>query len=86
LYNIAKIGFVAQHLEKIDKLELIEKKMWEEFYKESSPYKRVDILVQIANIQPFLSACYDSTRYVIVCREKNLRNTNNYDKEIPTVF
>lgn len=86
LYHIAKIGFVDQHLEKIDKLELIEKKMWEEYHKEPSPYKRVDILVQIANVQPFLSAYYDSTRYVIECRERNLRLSEDATKDIPTVF
>jgi len=86
LYHIAKIGFVDQHLEKIDKLELVEKKMWEEYHKEQSPYKRVEILVQIANLQPFLSAYYDSTRYVIECRERNLRKTEEDPREYSTVF
>ncbi len=73
LYLMAKVGFVNQHLDKIDKLEFIEKEMWKKYKECGDPYKGVEILTQIANLQPFLSAYYDSTRYVIKCREKDLK-------------
>jgi hypothetical protein len=60
-----KIGFVDQHLDKIDKLECIEKEMWKKYRECNDPYKDVEILTQIANLQPFISAYYDSTRYVL---------------------
>lgn len=65
LYLMAKIGFVDQHLDKIDKLECIEKEMWKKYRECNDPYKGIEILTQIANLQPFISAYYDSTRYVL---------------------
>ena len=48
LYHMANLGFEYQHLDRIDGLELIEKKMWEEYNKEKGPWKRVQILKYIA--------------------------------------
>ena len=48
LYHMANLGFEYQHLDRIDGLELIEKKMWEEYNKEKDPWKRVQILKDIA--------------------------------------
>lgn len=87
LYLMAKVGFVDQHLDKIDKLECIEKEMWKKYRDCKDPYKGVEILTQIANLQPFLSAYYDSTRYVIKNRDRDF--SNSYDeasKGLPTVF
>jgi hypothetical protein len=52
LYTIVKYGFTKQHLEKIDKLEMIEKHMWKDYFDCKDSYKRVEILTQIANLQP----------------------------------
>ena len=65
LYHIAKIGFVDQHLQRIDGLEIIEKMMWQEFNREQDPFKRVQILKDIAQVQPYLSAYYEATKYVV---------------------
>ena len=65
LHHIANIGFEDQHLQRIDGLELIEKKMWEEFNKEIEPSKRVQILKDIAQIQPYLSSYYEATKYIV---------------------
>src|SRR5215211_3032873 len=49
LYHMANLGFEYQHLDRIDGLELIEKKMWEEYNnKEKDPFKRVHILKELA--------------------------------------
>ena len=58
LYLMSKVGFIDQHLDKIDKLECIEKEMWRKYRECKNPYKGVEILTQIANLQPFLFAYY----------------------------
>ncbi|HET9807903.1 MAG TPA: hypothetical protein VFP49_13450, partial [Nitrososphaeraceae archaeon] len=65
LYHMANLGFEYQHLDRIDGLELIEKKMWEEYNKEKGSWKRVQILKDIAEIQPYLSAIYEANKFVI---------------------
>ncbi len=65
LYLIAKIGFVDQHLERIDKCELIEKLMWENLRNEIDPYKKTLILREILKMQPYLSAYYEATEHVM---------------------
>lgn len=65
LYHMPNLGFEHQHLDRIDGLKLIEKKMWEESNKEKDPWKRVQILKNIAEIQSYLTSIYDSTKFVI---------------------
>jgi hypothetical protein len=65
LYNIAKYGFEDGHLERIDQLELIQKLMWKDYHECKDPFKRSCILEKIANIQPYLSAYYESTKDII---------------------
>jgi hypothetical protein len=67
LQHIA-LHFTERHLEGIDKSELIEKLMWDNYYAEKDPTKKVGILNNIAAMQLTLSAYYDTTRYVL---EKN---------------
>src|SRR5215203_5916900 len=74
---MANLGFEYQHLDRIDGLELIEKKMWEEYNKEKDPFKRVQILKDIAEIQPYLSSIYDATKYVI----NNKNKTDSEDQQ-----
>ena len=82
LYHMANLGFEYQHLDRIDGLELIEKKMWEEYNKEKDPWKRVQILKDIAQVQPYLASLYDSTKFVIdnktvEAKEKDIIELNN---------
>ncbi len=91
---MANIGFEDQHLERIDGLELIEKKMWEEYNKEKEPFKRVQILKDIAQVQPYLSSYYEATKYVIdkdKCKKRlsgkiiditQIQETNDIDEAI----
>lgn len=69
LYRIAEV-FTDQHLHRIDRLELIESLMWRNYHEEKSPYKKVDILSSIVNMQPYLSNYYGATRFVL---EKRLK-------------
>ena len=79
LSHLANIGFEDQHLARIDGLELIEKKMWEEFNKEKEPSKRVQILKDIAQIQPYLSSYYEVTKYIV---DKSIRETKEKGRVI----
>lgn len=69
LMHIAEF-FTEQHLQRIDRLEVVEHLMWNEYEKEKSPLKRVNILSTIVNIQPYLSNYYGATRFVL---EKRLK-------------
>jgi hypothetical protein len=64
LYEIGQYGFVDQHLERIDQLELIQQLMWENYHLEKNPEKKTVILERISKIQPYLSAYYEATKYV----------------------
>lgn len=65
LYLIAKIGFQDQHIERIDKCEMVEKLMWENYRNEVSAFKKVLILREIIKMQPYLSAYYEATEDVM---------------------
>ena len=69
LYHIAE-QFTDQHLQRIDWLELVESLMWKNYDAEKSPFKKVEILSYIVNMQPYLSNYYGATRFVL---EKRLK-------------
>jgi hypothetical protein len=69
LYHIAEL-FTDQHLQMIDKLELVEHLMWKNHDAEKSPFKKVEILSYIVNMQPYVSNYYGATRFVL---EKRLK-------------
>lgn len=69
LMHIAQL-FTDQHLQRIDKLELVESLMWKNYEEEKNPTKRVNILTSIVNMQPYLSNYYGATRFVL---EKRLK-------------
>jgi hypothetical protein len=64
LYRIAEL-FTDQHLHRIDRLELVESLMWKNYEEEKSPFKKVEILTSIVNMQPYLSNYYGATRFVL---------------------
>ena len=65
LYDIAKIGFEDQHLQRMDICELIQKLMWQYVKEEKDPYKRNHILKEILSLQPLLSNYYEATKDVM---------------------
>jgi len=65
LYHIAKIGFTEEHLAAIDNLELVQRLMWQDYQNCKDPFKRSCILEKIANIQPYLSSYYETTKDII---------------------
>ncbi len=65
LYGIARKGFVDQHLERLDQLELVQQEMWKNYHLERDLYKKVRILKMIADVQPYISAYVESTKEVM---------------------
>jgi len=73
---IAKQGFVDQHLERIDQLELVNKEYWKLYNEIKDPFKKALILEKIAELQTYISPYYDASRYVMEQSIKNESNTN----------
>lgn len=62
---VASNEFLAQHLERIDILKMIQSELIENYKKETNPSKKANILMQLAELQQYLSSYFDSTRYVM---------------------
>jgi hypothetical protein len=94
--KLERMQFIAQHfselhLEKIDRLELIDRLMWQDYEKETQPYRRVKILETIANAQTNLSNYYESSTIALEVTAKfngngNVQTNNNKDNVGPMKF
>lgn len=62
---VASEEFLAQHLLRLDNLKTIENELWTQYSKETNPTKKANILMQLAELQQYLSAFFDSTTYVM---------------------
>ncbi|HJU60197.1 MAG TPA: hypothetical protein VJ583_10625 [Nitrososphaeraceae archaeon] len=66
LFQIAKTyDFQNQHIEKLQKLEWLERGMFDDIQNCPDAYKRTKIRETIANLQPIMSAYMDSISYVV---------------------
>jgi hypothetical protein len=68
--EIANTGFIDAHLEAIDTFLNIKREMWINYHNETHPYKKVEILTQIANLQPYINEYYSSTQDIMVSKVK----------------
>jgi len=68
---IASEEFMAQHLERIDTLKTVHNELWSCYHSEQNATNKSKILMQIAELQQYLSSYYDSTRYVL---QQSIRN------------
>ena len=68
--EIANSGFIDAHLEAIDTFLEIKRQMWINYQAEQHPYKKVEILTQIANLQPYINEYYASTKDVMIDKTK----------------
>jgi hypothetical protein len=75
---IAKQGFVDQHLERIDQLELINSEYWKLYKQEKDNFKKALILEKIAELQTYISPYYDASRYVM---EQSIKSNKDETKE-----
>ena len=67
LKRINEIGsqFQHQHLARIEELELIRSEMWKNCSLETVPFKKVMILKEIKELQPFISAYHEATKHIM---------------------
>lgn len=77
---IAKQGFVDQHLERIDQLEIINKEYWKLYNETKDTFKKALILEKIAELQTYISPYYDASRYVM---EQSIKNEAKENNSIP---
>ena len=80
--KLERMQFIADHfqelhLEKIDRLELIDRLMWQEYEKENQPYRRVKILETIANAQANVSSYYETSTIALEVSAKFNGHANN---------
>lgn len=83
LYEIAK-NLRAFHMERIDELEKIRKEMWKNYHKEEKPYWRTKILVEIKEIQPYISAYHEATQSILEETVKQFAKEENHPLSIFT--
>ena len=78
LFEIAKDGFVSQHLDRIDDLLLIKKEMWACYFAQSKtdPFKAAQILTLLMQVQPYISQYYEASKHIMekVRRVQGLAN------------
>ena len=77
---IAKQGFVDQHLQRIDQLELINQEYWKLYKLEKDTFKWAMILEKIADLQTYISPYYDASRYVMEKSIKDAKKDKNEQK------
>ena len=74
---IAKVAYEEQHLERVDRMELIENQMWLCYWREKDHTKKVKILSEIANIQPFISSYYEATKTLVEAQDFKFREQSS---------
>lgn len=66
LFELAKnYDFQNQHIEKLQKLEYLERGMFDDIQDCKDPFKRSKIREMIANLQPIMSSYMDYASYVV---------------------
>jgi hypothetical protein len=82
LHYIASFGFEEQHLTRIDMCEHIEQLMWQNYHLCKDPAKKVGILKEIKELQPYISTYYDTTKAVM--EKSGTGQTDNSISKYPT--
>tara|TARA_R110000782_G_scaffold201793_1_gene290403 strand:+ start:93 stop:512 length:420 start_codon:yes stop_codon:yes gene_type:complete len=67
LHEIGSYGFVDQHLDRIENLELVQELLWKNYWKVHvvKPDIALRVLREIREVQPYLSAYYEATKHII---------------------
>jgi len=79
LFHIAKITYEDQHLERIDRLETIEKLMWENYHAEKTPTNKVKILESIMSM-PYISTYDEATMILLGHKEAKIKGESEFQK------
>jgi len=78
LFHVAKVAYEDQHIERLDRLEL----MWENYVLEKTPINKVKILSSIFTIQPYISSYYEATIYLVGNKEAKIKGEMEFQKHI----
>ena len=70
LNNIVSFEFIDSHLDALDNLYHIKSEMWVNYHKEQHPYRKTEILTQIANLEPYISEYMSLTKKIIENKTK----------------
>jgi hypothetical protein len=81
---IAKHGFVDQHLERIDQLELINKEYWKLYNDTKDTFKKALILEKIAELQTYISPYYEASKWIMEDSIKSKKHETEKDNSIST--
>jgi hypothetical protein len=68
--ELVDTGVIDQHIRSIQCIHYVLKEMWFNYKKCEDPYKKVEILTQIVNAQPFLSKYFENTKNVLRFKNK----------------
>ena len=74
---IASEEFLSQHIERLDTLKTVHNELWNQYHVEKSPINKAKILMNIAEIQQYLSSYYDSTQYVMQQAAKHRKGADS---------
>lgn len=83
-FDLISNGLFEQHLERIDQLETILKLSWENYHRETVPFRKQKILESISTLQPLLSKYYEASQIIIEHDAKRLVSRKYLPKFIPT--
>ncbi|HEX7179403.1 MAG TPA: hypothetical protein VF220_06720 [Nitrososphaeraceae archaeon] len=64
----------------MDTIKTVHNELWEQYKRETNPTKKANILMQIAEMQQYLSSYYDSTQYVMQQAAKQKQQLKQEDK------
>ena len=68
--KLVDTGLINQQIRAIECIHYVLREMWFNYEKCEDPYKKVEILTQIVNAQPFLTRYFENTKNVLVFKKK----------------
>ena len=83
---IARVAYEEQHLDRVDRMELIESQMWINYWKEEDRYKKVKILAEIVNIQPYISSYYEATKDLLEAQKPKVNQNLILNLNLPKKY
>ena len=83
---IARVAYEEQHLDRVDRMELIESQMWINYWKEEDRYKKVKILAEIVSIQPYISSYYEATKGLVEAQQSKVNQNLILNLNLPKKY
>lgn len=68
--ELVDTGVIDQQIRAIECIHFVLREMWNNYEKCEDPYKKVEILTQIVNAQPFLTRYFENSKNVLLFKKK----------------